>query len=529
MLISHVSGCRGRLRRSILVYPLRILTTTTRLLFTHISEIVAVNGVQCCDSANVVMIAFLFVLASVSALDPRAAPDELTDVSSSPFLDPHAEADTAPSTTAAECDNSSVGCSAVAAPEPELVPGTLPDVGVALEAYPALRPFNESVEVRTSVCVYDAALLRSIRPMLAVRVSNQLRVDLDNSSGAPRLDQDGELVRDGGSVGHLAIGELLFTTATATILSVRDDPSRVVKYSHNCADSEELHLLVRDYIVLKYLEGLKVAPRAMYLSPPVQFPPWKSSKTSFRIDADTRAYCAANPDVQVRFMVMERVQTTLDLLMMDLGRAGRRLPLVQCIHIMLLLLDAIERIHNQGLIHGDVHWGNVALVNDADGQGIQLIDFGKAMFADEMRSLPDMARAPRSYNHCFFSHWNIDGYRFSYRDDVYKALLVGAFLINGRAFSDLCVGLEKDVNAMISFKRDEFIFVPTLPGGDHIGSLALDDGVKRTLRRRLSNALQSARSVVNLDDRPNYACITAELTSAFRVLNAVQAPKTTLV
>jgi hypothetical protein len=187
---------------------------------------------------------------------------------------------------------------------------------------------------------------------------------------------------------------------------------------------------------------------------------------------------------------------------------------------MVHAIRAIERIHSQGVIHGDVHWGNLVLMRRGEELGISLIDFGNAMFADEMERLPVMARVPGSYNHCLFSHWNLAGYRFAYRDDVFKALLVGAFLINGPKYSEFCVGLESDITTMMLFKRDSFLFA--LPNRDHIAELPIDSDTKRIVRQRLSNALVLARTPRHVDDLPNYGVIVDELSAAVDALQAAQ-------
>lgn len=472
------------------------------------------------------MISILLLLVSASAVYPCSR-----DVASSPFLDAHVDADSLHEdpvvrTAHPNRESHSLGSSgpdpATSTSAPETVPVAISAARYTLAIH-ALKPFNSSIEVKTSAFMYPANLFSAIGSILAFHVRNHIRMDVMNGFGGPRLDQDAELIRNG-PVSRVAIGELMFRTSLSTIFAVRNDSTRVVKYSHNCGDLGYLHSLMRDYIFQKQLEGLQVAPRVMFLSPPVRFPPLISLKTSFKIKSADREACAENPAAQVRFMVMERVETSMDFLVKRLNHTGRRIPLSQCIQIMVLLIEAIQRMHDQGIIHGDVHWGNVALLNQIDGQAVVLIDFGNAMFVDEMRSSPDLARTPRTYNHCFLSHWNIEGYRFSYRDDVYKALLVGAFLINGLAFSEFCFGLESNVSAMIWFKRDEFIFSPPMGGRDHIATLRADEETKRTVKRRLSSALDKARSVVNLDHRPDYAYIIGELKAAFRLLNAVQAP-----
>lgn len=380
----------------------------------------------------------------------------------------------------------------------------------------ALKPFDPAFKVQPAVAKYTHEMLLSIGTTLARLVSNQLHMDQVRAFSAPRLEHDGERIVDTSIMKDLPIGALLFQTKTARIFEVRDDPSRIVKYFHNCRFSDEVHPLMRDFIFLRKLENLHVAPRAHFLSPPVRVPESSTLKSAFGITPAERAACAADENGHIRFMVMERARTSLDALARNFNRQGRRLSVRLAIKIMVNTVRAIESIHKRGVIHGDIHWGNVVMMDRGGQRIIELIDFGNAMFADEMKNLPAIIRVPGSYNHCFFSHWNLGGYRFSYRDDVYKALLVGAFLINGPKFESYCASLESDFTAMMSFKRDSFLFA--MPNRDHIAEMTVDEDTKRVVHTALSNALKLARDVGKIDELPNYDGILQELMSAVDAL-----------
>ena len=384
-----------------------------------------------------------------------------------------------------------------------------------------LLPFDPSTRVEPAVAVYSRRLLAHIGPMLTHGVGAQATLDADYAAAAPRLSQDGEYMVDQSGLHLLPIGPLLFRTRTAVIFAARNDPKKVVKYQHNCDDVEEVHALVREYIFLRKLQGAGVVPHVYFLSPPVRFPASISLKSDFEISDDQRAACAADAGSHIRFMVMERAETSLDALAYDINRAGRRVPVVEAIKVMIHALLAIEGIHAKGVIHGDIHWGNLVLLNRGGQQELRLIDFGNAMFADEMELHPVIVRVPGSYNHCYFSHWNLAGYRYAYRDDVFKALLVGAFLIHGPKYSAYCVGLESDPQGMMLFKRDSFLFA--MPNRDLIAEMQVDPETRRVVRQQLSNALALARSVDHVDARPDYAAIVAELNNAVDAIQVAQA------
>lgn len=475
------------------------------------------DGALRCLSVNMLLFVY-FVLTSVltSAARPIPASQMNGSLGSGTVFAPDDVAST--DILGIEVDDrDSVTATAITSTSPQPVPST-----ASVRRKPismTLKPFDQSVSVPPSSIVYPDSLFKRIGVTLSHHVRALLHGDAITALGVPRLAYDAELIMTGPKAGRLPIGEPLATTSTSRIFAVLNDAFRVVKYQHNCYDLGNVHPLLRDYIFLQELAGSGLAPAAQYLSPPVRVPASVTPKTAFGMRPANRASCAENEGGQIRFMVMERVLWTLDNRVWDLHRIGRRFPVRHSIHLTASLIKTIQRLHGHGIVHGDVHWGNVAMVERGDRQILNLIDFGNAMFVDEMHRLPIMAREPRSVNHCLLSHWNIEGYRISFRDDVFRALLVGAFLINGMPFSDLCVYLETNVEEMLRFKREGFIF-STPSGPDRIDGLDFDTNTKRFVRRRLFNALNMARSVEGIDERPNYDFIISQLMAAVRVLTA---------
>ena len=236
-----------------------------------------------------------------------------------------------------------------------------------------------------SAYAYSAGRLEAIGPTLAGLVRQQTRRDAVNALTVPRLFGEKEVILESGGVKEILIGTDLARTRTATVFSVRGDANRVVKYFHNCFDLNDVHPLLRDYLFLQRLNGTGVAPMVHFLSPPVPFPPSRSRKTDFLMTPARRATCASHGGVQVRFMVMDRVSTTLNNVVRETYASGHQLPVSYCIHAVALLIDRIAKMHKQGLIHGDIHWGNVGLVPDGDGQTVRLGPAGGRLHAQRPR------------------------------------------------------------------------------------------------------------------------------------------------
>ena len=139
---------------------------------------------------------------------------------------------------------------------------------------------------------------------------------------------------------------------------------------------------------------------------------------------------------------------------------------------------------------------------------------------EDAAAKPD--RSDRFSTHCFLSHWNIEGYRFSHRDDVFKAVLAAAMLMNGKAYQRYCQSLESDPEAMLSFKRDSFLFTaPGLP--DRIEALSnATMWDKAAIRHTFNSILALARTPATVSDLPQYDLISIQLRSLLTLLSLVE-------
>ena len=335
----------------------------------------------------------------------------------------------------------------------------------------------------------------------------QTRHDRISVTSAPLLHYNVEYPVINGERIKLELGRRLGRNQFSTIYKSENPRNLLIKYQCNCENLFQIHPLLRDFWVMKHLRSTGVTPRAYFVSPAARFPPVRTQKTDFSAPESQQAGCMRYG--VVRYLVMDRgkcsmyqlAQMTVDYLQFD-----------QVMQIVILTILQLQKMHDLGIIHGDIHPGNVILMED-DGWDIRLIDFGSSMFEDELEMADPMERAPNTYVHCYFSHWNIAGYRFSYRDDIYKALLMGAFLLNGVEFMDYCRGLESDVEKMIEFKQYSFFF--EYPGGrDWVLGLRVPPSARGSIVSNLREALDLIRGVHMLDQKPPYRAILNELKSA---------------
>jgi hypothetical protein len=231
-------------------------------------------------------------------------------------------------------------------------------------------------------------------------------------------------------------------------------------------------------------------------------------------------------------MVMDRIPSSLnDLMNADNDVNGRPLypkkKFAMSLNMAISVIAKLKVMHNlnvnlgdnlstSGILHGDVHPGNIAQLIKGDLKNFGLIDFGKALLSSEIRAHTDMGTWEPN---CYLSHYNMKGAGFSYRDDVYKTLLAASFLMTGTVVFKKCMSLaRKSQDAIVNFHSQTFLFDP-----DETGIFlqqALPNGSaedRRSISEHLREALRLSRAVEDVKEQPPYDAIIRELDSALQI------------
>jgi hypothetical protein len=270
-----------------------------------------------------------------------------------------------------------------------------------------------------------------------------------DASLVPKLHSDVEnIIIGASSADSIQIGHLMNRSRQSTVFAIDGRKDLVLKYQADCFVRLSYHPILRDAYFLNLLDEESVTPRVYYISPAAPLPISKHSKTNFTMTPEQRAQCANG--ASVRFMIMERA----DFDMYELGGV-EGIGFFRAMRIVAVLMSVIERVHDRNVVHGDIHPGNVVMLN-RDGPALGLIDFGMAFLEVEMMNKPEIKRAPLT--HCLHSLWELQGYRSAKRDDVYRALMVGVFLVEGKAFQSRCKALESHPMDMLEMKKTSLFF-----------------------------------------------------------------------
>ena len=353
---------------------------------------------------------------------------------------------------------------------------------------------------------YDYTLddRRRMSPLVRQLAEDQLISDRINGPRfAPLLYEAPELYPSGDTEVSISIGNHVFGRAEQTVvLSIDGMPDRVVKYQADCHKPSSIHPLLRDAWFQTRVAALGITPEIHYISPPSVLRETSSQKTSFQMNLESRRKCIRRGGL-VRFMIMQRV----DIDMYALGKRNPTGNFKNAFEVLRAGMAMLQRLHQAGVIHGDIHPGNIASLRVGSVNRLVLMDFGFATFAEEAAFQQDRVRGALSYVRCLFTPWELLGMRGSFRDDVYRLLIVVAYLLNGYRFMPYCTGLESVGDDMLRFKRDSNIFIPpTFPSP--FRSLTVNARIKGAIATRFVKILNSVRAIDGIDDLPDYVVLT---------------------
>jgi hypothetical protein len=368
---------------------------------------------------------------------------------------------------------------------------------------------------------YSHRELAILRPKLAHSARDQQEWDrMYGPRFAPLLYNNYEEYPEReGSVGVVLLDRRISSTRTSAVFTAMGNPNWVLKYQTDCDKGTPIHPILRDYYFLQKLGDTSLVPKVYYISPPTPMIETVTPKTSFAMTRAERTECVSKKNRAVRFMIMEHIHEDMYALMKRKGAPNLKAAL----QIMGNLVRGLWEMHSRGIVHGDIHPGNIGFVLNKDSKEegrLVFFDFGSAFHIEEKVGKPDKDGESMSYIHCLYSHWNLEGFRFGFRDDVFKAMMVGAFLMNGPGWMDYCVALEKKPIEMLEFKRDSFLF--EYPKGPKLAAkipgFRSNSKKFKALKQLLTNVLALAREPHDVNDHPNYAEICTHIDAAIALL-----------
>ena len=365
-------------------------------------------------------------------------------------------------------------------------------------------------------------------PRVVAMLHEQHMHDMDFPDTRPYLALDSELIYVGDARNrlHSQIIENGYYYSTARNSVKYDIPNYRLEYRVNCDNlGDDLLLMQREFGMLKIGTQLGIGLKAIWMSPPVKLPLWWSSKVPFRLSGEEYKACAENPRSHVRYMVTEDWGTSL-------WKADKKFENLKFhervflgLKFAITYVKHFKHLHKQhGIVYGQMNPKNVLVEENRQHReyALKLDNFGLSFFDKEFDpDCADCSIRPNPFpdaDPCFHTHWNIDGSRLAYRDDIYNVLLVAAWIMSIRE-KNFCILTQEDnptlsISAHVSesikkWKQDELIFediVDNYPESD-----------RQKLRHHLQQALAKARSVKSVEDQPDYSSISDSLKNALKI------------
>ena len=172
----------------------------------------------------------------------------------------------------------------------------------------------------------------------------------------------------------------------------------------------------------------KICPRVFSLSPPVEIEQ-NLPKIDFGIMHKYGSFCR-QLNSSFRVIVEEEIGSTTDKCWGESAPENRSDVAKFAIGAFIQTIKLLRDIHSIGILHGDIHSGNIAFRSPSLGcdfhhpENLILIDFGLAEFFPADLGKPILT-APGAYdalNPVLITQFELLGYRRGRRDDIYRAL-----------------------------------------------------------------------------------------------------------
>ena len=287
----------------------------------------------------------------------------------------------------------------------------------------------------------------------------------------PQLRQPFEIA--GPIFGALMVTKYIASSTVSSVFSAkRSGINVVIKYQADCEQltAEPVHPLQSDFMNGRIAAAAGVSPAVHFISPAIPIsrfcrgssvnsvcsPPRVNprAKLQFTVFHQRGRATQCMTHGVVRYMIMEKVGSCLHAEVVN----GPLDP-VKAIEYGIEVIESLRNLHERaGVIHGDIHAGNVChRLTPPAGGGLALIDFGFALPVAEESGVP--VRGRFNWTHPSLTPWQLEGYNFARRDDIYKTLYMMSYLMWGKeAFNKMLEDHSSSVELLLVWKSEGPLF-----------------------------------------------------------------------
>jgi hypothetical protein len=362
-------------------------------------------------------------------------------------------------------------------------------------------------------------------PDVAERLKHQIIQDRQYDVFTPDL---GTSNSEESPIGDLTFQQIVYRGRYTIIFSVLENPKIFIKYQANCdeigrandTNTPLVHPLLTDHWFSTDAGKHGLSVRTLFVSPPALMCRRQRGKCYFDGEHDIYDACFKSWGT-LRYMIMEK-SPGLDLFDIRAGFAQGVVPFHTAMSIGAVLIENLRRLHEDAkVVHGDIHCGNIMLEPDLSHQNIKVlkfIDFARSFQAYEPGAWPaNVVHEREYYDHFYYTHWQAEGYAWSFRDDVMKAIQVIATIMNTYEYTEFEESIMKEgFESQQEYKRTAYLF--EIPNHfSPIESLPVSDETKIRIRTLLVHVLELVRSLDDINDPPPYAEIVYAFSESERL------------
>ncbi len=334
------------------------------------------------------------------------------------------------------------------------------------------------------------------------------------------------------------LGEVLGRSSNSTVYQVklpRAEKAWAIKYYAFCSSDDGSHAaedsIARETLTLQLLNRLEpeVAPEHLLTSDAIRILP-EAGKGKLFYEPPP---CASRDFPLVRYMIMERVSSTLFKLLDHHGQ----IPFPIATAMTLQVVRLLRKMHAHNIVHGDIHVANVAIRNRGPKQ-LVLIDFGLSRHGELVESSAYSPPQPerRLWCHGFISSWESLGWLSAFRDDIFRAIQMMAILIHGIRYYQTMEGIcnqwasQQDRLQYYTWKSEHNFFdavfkVPSEDGEPMTHDFSLhktigigeDTDTLASVHKLLEHLLVITRAPATPMEKPNYSQIESILTNLITI------------
>ena len=294
-------------------------------------------------------------------------------------------------------------------------------------------------------------------------------------------------------LGMITLGDRIAIGSDSVIFDIKEYPRLVIKYQSNCHD-DEIHPMLREAWYGKEANEVGIGPKIEFLSPPVRMCESPQGKCIATLSAGSYHECRDTTGT-LRYMIEEKFfGENLRAYRMRLFREGN-MGLRNAAMIGIGIIEQLKVLHESAkIVHGDIYAPNVIVVpSNETAASLRLIDFGRASRILDT-PLPTFPIEEGAWFHELCTQWQMDGYAWTRRDDIMKAVQTVVELMQPLTFQFYIQKLKAEgKDKLIEWKCKGRMYVTS--SHDPVAVLKIPKSHKDQLYEHLDTLLDLVRSL----------------------------------